>query len=113
MSVENGIDELVKYKGEAATRKARRSQRLDARDKNKETVSDRAVQDAPTQAQASKGSDSPADPSTELESLIAESGEQIGSFIKQLEDEVDKSKGLALLTAFTVGVIIGQLISRR
>lgn len=107
------IEELKGLQHEATERRTERnrppSTAKGAEDQQSEMMEDRDVT-TKTTAQDSAAAKSPA---TESKKTIQDLAGQIENLVKEMEEAASERPLLALLAAFSLGVITGQLFSRR
>lgn len=108
----NEIEELQKIQREASERRAERDkERLAAREANRrQTAGEQAEPGAETpSANAAPSGNS----SAEAEGPTHALSHQLGNLLEELEEAAKERPALALLAAFSLGVIVGQLFSRK
>lgn len=109
---ETDIAELQKLQREAAERRAQRNQeRSAAREAEAQQTADEATQSAAESPPVEIPESSQKRVEGELPAPAL--GEQFEIFLEDLEQAAKERPTLALLTAFSVGVIVGQLFSRK
>lgn len=122
---EKGSD-LEELKGLQAEAKKRRTERETERSKQvaaeSELTAGATETTAPTASVSTGGNPTGAevanlDPLTEgvesHEVTLQDFADQIGSIVKEMEEAASERPALALLTAFSLGILVGQLFSRK
>ena len=106
------IEQLKHLQADAAKRRNQRSQRH-AADKPASETSEQA--DENTQATQAQTKPASADEASakDLEESVQHYADQLAGAVKQLEDTAREHPALALIAAFTTGVVIGNLFSRK
>jgi hypothetical protein len=107
----NEIDELKALEQEAAKRRpprkrSRSSATTKAAPSQTETATGPAIEPVPKTPEDVKQS-------TETEETFHELAEQIETIVKEMEQAARERPTLALLSAFAVGVVVGQIFARR
>ncbi|MCB1730638.1 MAG: hypothetical protein KDI21_09190 [Halieaceae bacterium] len=100
------LEELQKIQREASEGRARR-------DRERQAASKAAVQATAEQATAGPAPDSPPAGNDSAEPEQPGLGDQLGNLLEELEESARDHPALALLAAFSLGVIVGQLFSRK
>ena len=102
------IEELQKIQREASARRAEReNKRLAAR------AASRGQQAEPCTETPSAGAAPNGNFSAEAEGPTRALTHQLGNLLEELEEAAKERPALALLAAFSLGVIVGQLFSRK
>jgi hypothetical protein len=102
------IEELQKIQREATERRAERAKGHLADEEAKVSQSAGAQPDSPLTDAPPGGNVSAA-----IERASPGLGDQLGSLLEELEDAARDHPALALLATFSLGVIVGQLFSRK
>lgn len=100
------LEELKKIQREASEGRARR-------DRERQADSKAAVQTTAEQAAAGSAPDNPPAGTDSPESEQPGLGDQLGNLLEELEETARDHPALALLAAFSLGVVVGQLFSRK
>lgn len=100
------LEELQKIQREASEGRARR-------DRERQAASKAAVQATTEQAAADPATDAPLAGTDSAQSEQPGLGDQLGNLLEELEETARDHPALALLAAFSLGVIVGQLFSRK
>jgi hypothetical protein len=107
----NEIDELKTLQREAAELKAERakprSTRRSAAGRKSETTEDRGVEAAPAEGPAGE------EQVPEWEKAVRDLTTDLERTVNEIEEAARERPALALLAAFTIGIVVGQLFSRR
>ena len=107
------IEKLKSLQREAKKRRAERrkphSTTTHAEEKQSEITEDLDV----TSKSAAQGSSAAESPVPESKKTLQDLFGQIENLVKEMEDAASERPLLALLAAFSLGIIIGQLFSRR
>ncbi len=104
------VEELKRMQSDAAKLRAERKRRPSAEEPGAEHLSGSEENQNITETQAEQES---AGEAKVLESDVQHFADQLASAVKQLEDTTREHPALALLAAFTTGVVVGHLFSRR
>jgi ElaB/YqjD/DUF883 family membrane-anchored ribosome-binding protein len=106
------VEELKSIQSDAAKLRAQRKRRRSTQvssaehpsgiEENQNNTEKQAVQDSAGEAQA-----------LESETNVQHFADQLASAVKQFEDTAREHPALALLAAFTTGVVVGNLFSRK
>lgn len=116
------IDELKELQREAAEQRAEREKQRKSAEKAKQArqAEKENLQQSAAAAAARNDSAESADPeesgdaqASAEEVTIQEFVDQLGSVVVQIENAARERPALALLTAFTVGIIVGRVFSRK
>jgi tRNA nucleotidyltransferase/poly(A) polymerase len=102
------IEELQKIQREAAERRAQR-------DQERQAATEANVQQTAGEQAANPCNDTPpsGDVAAEAEQASPGLGNQLGDLWEELEEAARDHPTLALLAAFSMGVIVGQIFSRK
>ena len=106
------VEALKRMQSDAAKRRAERKRRPSIQTPAAEHPSGTEVNQNDTEAQAEQDSVGEAQV-PELEQTAQHYADQVAAAVKQLEDTAREHPALALLAAFTTGVVVGNLLSRR
>ncbi|TWT81298.1 hypothetical protein CA13_27490 [Planctomycetes bacterium CA13] len=107
----NEIDELKALEREAAKRRppqkrSRSSARTPVSPSQTETATDAAIDPVPKAPED-------VEQATETEETLYELAEQIEFVVKEMEQAARERPAIALLSAFAVGIVVGQIFARR
>ena len=115
---QNDLEELKNLQREAAAGRAEREQQRSTANERDPAVAAPATKmpkstETPPPAEAAAPADTLIQPATAADEAVEDFANQIGGFVKDMEEAASERPVLALLAAFSVGVIVGQLFSRR
>jgi hypothetical protein len=109
---ETDIEELQKLQREASARRAQRhEERSAAREAEAHQTADEAADSAAENPPAAAPESDQSGVEAELPAPAL--SQQFETFLEELEEAAKERPTLALLAAFSVGVIVGQLFSRK
>ena len=106
------VEELKRMQSDAAKLRAERKRRPSAEEPGAEPLSGSEENQNTTETPAEQESTGEAKV-LESETNVQHFADQLASAVKQLEDTTREHPALALLAAFTTGVVVGHLFSRR
>lgn len=109
------ISELMDLQREASRKRPRPTK---AKTRKKPTVSEEAARVDETEPKQETGKpgadpDGTEDPRSEVEERIKELSENIESAVQEIDNAAKEQPALVSLVAFTLGLVLGQSLSRR
>ncbi len=110
-SAQDEISELMALQREAAPRQKRRKPRKSDHETNGAGEAAAPAADDPDPTPASDISDE--SEASELEEAINEFTDNLEAAVQEIGDSAQEQPALTALVAFTLGIVVGQLFSRR
>jgi hypothetical protein len=113
-STVNEIEELQQIQREASERRAERDrERLETSEAKLRQTEQELSETGPGTETPSASTPAGGDVAAEAEGPIPAFSHQLGSLLEELEEAARERPAVALLAAFSLGVIVGQLFSRK